>query len=303
MIRVKVGTPDDPKKKVRPSSGQRQGSSAVGIKSINTVLVIDDRDVQQGALDFALALAERNKAHLDFVLVVNQLDLPTSRILPLVHAVQDEVNGERMRKAQLLAERLDAAARLAGVSCEHHISKDPLPEARDSIIQKGLLSDVILFPKPAEYLSIELALIEGALFASGRPVIVIPNGWTNVVAPKKIAVAWNGSGRAARALGDAMPFIEDADTVEIVCATDDASDETGAEAAIYLARHAPKVSLTRLPVGFQSDGEVIRNHLALTKPDLLVMGAFGHSRVFEFVLGGVTRTMLYEAPVPVLYSF
>lgn len=275
----------------------------MSFRSINVVFVIDDRDIPQGTLDFALALAERNRAHLDVFLDVNRLDLPTSRILPLVHAVQDEVNDERLRKAELLAERLEAAARLAGVPIQHHVSTDPLPEARDRIIRKGLLSDVILFPKPDEYLSIELALIEGALFASGRPVIVVPSAWTKAQTPKKIVVAWNGSGRAARALGDAMPFLEDAEEVEIVCASDPGGEELGTDVAAYLARHAAKISVTRLPVGFQSDGEVIRNHLALTKPDLLVMGAYGHSRLFEFVLGGVTRTMLYEAPVPVLYSF
>lgn len=275
----------------------------MGLKSINVALVVDERELPQALLDFAIALAERNAAHLDLSLMVNQLDLPTSRVLPLVDAIQDEVNRERLSKAENLVERFSASARLAGVSFEPRVMTSGLPEVRDEIVGHGRTSDVVLLSKPETYLSIEMALIEGCLFASGRPVIVVPESWRRHDAPKRVAVGWNGSSRAARAIADAMPFLEAAEAVDVVCAAASPDAALGSDIAAHLARHVARVSVTPLPVGFQSDGEVIRNHLGLTKPDLFVMGAFGHSRFFEFVLGGVTRTMLYEAPVPVLYSF
>jgi nucleotide-binding universal stress UspA family protein len=148
-------------------------------------------------------------------------------------------------------------------------------------------------------------MAEAALFQSGRPVLVVPYIQRTGLKLDRLLVCWDGSRSAARAVGDAMPFIVRAKATEIVMVANEAakSDEMpGADIAHHLARHGAKVEVKRI-VSIETDvASTILSHAADSSADFLVMGGYGHSRLREFVLGGATRGILASMTLPTLMS-
>src|SRR5262249_32763384 len=138
---------------------------------------------------------------------------------------------------------------------------------------------------------------------SGRPVLVVPYIQKGPLKLDRVLVAWDGSRNAARAIADAMPLLAKAKTVEVVIVGKGKSDEIpGADIAQHLARHDLKVELKRI-VSPESDiASTLLSHIADTAADFIVMGGYGHSRLREFIYGGVTRSILSSMTVPALMS-
>jgi nucleotide-binding universal stress UspA family protein len=146
---------------------------------------------------------------------------------------------------------------------------------------------------------------EGVLFESGRPVIFVPFIQRTALALGRVMLCWDGSRAAARAVADAMPLLHKAKTVEIVIVGDwpSASDEMpGADLGQHLARHGLTVEVKRLTSPDIDVVSALLSYAADSDADLMVMGGYGHSRLREFVLGGVTRGLLEAMTVPVLMS-
>jgi nucleotide-binding universal stress UspA family protein len=142
--------------------------------------------------------------------------------------------------------------------------------------------------------TIEGIIIEAALFNSGRPVIIVPYIQK---APLKRA--------AARAIGDAIPFLQRAGRIEVVVVTNERGKQDqieGADIGAHLARHGLNIEVKRIPLGDVDVADMLLSHAADEGVDFIVMGGYGHSRLREFVLGGVTRSMLHTMTVPVLMS-
>lgn len=150
-------------------------------------------------------------------------------------------------------------------------------------------------------------LLEALLLESGRPTLVVPSSGTFETLGTRAVVAWNGSREAARALHDAIPFLAGA-RVHILCAhtaTENARPDATpvAHAAQLLERHGAAVEIEHGPGGTDMRvGELILTRASDFGADLVVMGAFGHGRMRERVLGGVTRTLLDSMTVPVMFS-
>lgn len=148
------------------------------------------------------------------------------------------------------------------------------------------------------------AMIDELLFAAGRPTIVVPPGVVRFSA-KTIVAAWDGGACAARAINDAMPLLAAAEKAQLVCIVNEkdlARAVPGAEFAPHLDRHGVKVELVDLSPAHRDAGRAIRDHAKAVGADMIVMGAFGHSRLRQLVLGGVTEAMLRETPAPVFFS-
>jgi nucleotide-binding universal stress UspA family protein len=157
---------------------------------------------------------------------------------------------------------------------------------------------------PDKVLSEALAA-EGALFESGRPLIVVPYIHKAGLKLDRVMACWDGSRPAARAVADAIPLLSRAEAVDVVIVEGDKakSDEMpGADMAQHLARHGLKVAVERIPRGNLAVKDVLLNYAADSAADLVVMGGYGHSRMREFILGGVTRGMLGSMTVPTLMS-
>jgi nucleotide-binding universal stress UspA family protein len=182
-----------------------------------------------------------------------------------------------------------------------HVAHAPVGGARSAIDQ----TDWHLFCEALPEIAAEDLIIEAALFDSGRPVIVVPYIHKDPLRLDRVMVCWDGSREAARALGDAMPLLRRARAVDVVVVTTERpkSDEiSGADVAQMLAHHALKVELQRIGAPDAAVANSILNHASDTAADLIVMGAYGHSRLREFVLGGTTRAMLTSMTAPVFMS-
>jgi nucleotide-binding universal stress UspA family protein len=143
------------------------------------------------------------------------------------------------------------------------------------------------------------------LFNSGRPVLIVPYIQKAGFSVKRVLICWDGSRASARAVADSLPLIARADNVQVLTVVTgkfDENDVAGADIAEHLARYKLRVELARLPAPDIDVPSAILSHAADVDADLIVMGAYGHSRLRDFVLGGATRGMLQSMTVPTLMS-
>ena len=163
--------------------------------------------------------------------------------------------------------------------------------------------DLTIVPVPQSY---DQWLAETIIFESGRPTLVLPE--TPRVKPfelKTVMVAWDFSRAAARAVADAIPILEKARGIRIVTVVNEKSFDSkhsAEELAKNLSRHGIDVVLEKVDAAGRSIGKALQMQAASCAADLLVMGAFGHSRFRQFVLGGATKSLLSNPPIPVLFS-
>ncbi|HFC04579.1 MAG TPA: universal stress protein [Rhizobiales bacterium] len=177
----------------------------------------------------------------------------------------------------------------------------------DTVIEHGTMCDLVVVPQSRndDGDGIETGFAEQVIMESGRPVLVIPTYGEFKEIGKSVLVAWNGKRESARAIFDAMPFLRRADKVEVSWLNpdkEDGLDLPGAEMAEVLARHDIDVTVEAIPAGDLAVGEALLSHASDLGADMLVMGAYGHSRMREFVFGGATRTILESMTIPVLMS-
>jgi nucleotide-binding universal stress UspA family protein len=150
-------------------------------------------------------------------------------------------------------------------------------------------------------------LPEAMAFATGRPVLVVPQIGAQSTVGKTVMLCWNASRESARAAADALPFLQAAEKVIVLIVDPEVSanghgQEPGADVAVWLARHGVKVTVQRDVAADAQIGEAILLRAADHGVDLIVMGVYGHSRLREWVLGGASRTLLSSMTVPVLMS-
>ena len=256
---------------------------------------------------FAVSLAAKFSAHLTGIAFRYEPLIPAMvdmyGVSPEIIESQREEN-EKTAKAAVA--RFDEAVRFTTVSGEVLTVDAPVdgaPGMLASIARRFDLS-VIPQPQPDEPMLGSL-FVEAALFESGRAVLIVPYIQTAGLKLDRVFVCWDGSRSAARAVGDAMPFLVRAKATEVVIVSGEPakSDELpGADIAHHLARHGVKVEVERIASTEADIASTILSHAADASADLLVMGGYGHSRMREFILGGVTRGILASMTVPTLMS-
>ncbi|HEX2520768.1 MAG TPA: universal stress protein [Terriglobia bacterium] len=275
------------------------------VKNILVSLTEEGRNESTAALAFALSLAEKADAHLTVHAASLRLKLPSA----MVSRMAAKLVAEENRRLAVLAERLASEAQreagLSGISCSIEIPHLAYADLRTTLISQARVHDLSTFDAQESLLMPDSGLIESCLFESGRPILIVPNDHPPVL-PKRVLIAWDGSARAARAVADALPFLKAAETVEIftiVGEKDLSNSVPGADLAPRLAHHGIKVSVKDRPLTRTGDAsDTLKDQIGLSKADMLVMGAYVHSRLQEWILGGLTRSMLTGAPVPLLMS-
>lgn len=203
-----------------------------------------------------------------------------------------------------------ALAAIGGAYCERAPGSDRVSGSfaeaagvtEDVMAAAARLSDVTVFPSVAnEDRTAVLVGLEAALLEGGRPLLVAPEQ-TPAVLGRRVAIAWNGRTQSARALALAMPLLSGADAVHVLGVDTMRTDaEEAAPVVDYLAWHNIPAQYHKLS-GAGSVAQQLQDACAEVGADLLVMGGYGHSRLRELILGGVTRAMLNQTTLPLLLA-
>ncbi|MGF1607878.1 MAG: universal stress protein [Kiloniellales bacterium] len=171
----------------------------------------------------------------------------------------------------------------------------------DVVGRAGRLFDLIVVERPPEEEDSRYPLVlEAALFDSGRPILLAPSSAPATVG-KRIVVIWNNTKESAEALAAVLPFGQQAESLQVLTVKDGITADP-AEVKSYLALHDITAEAVTLEPDHRPLGEQLLKEAEARDADLLVMGAYGHSRLREMVLGGVTRSVVGEAAVPVLMA-
>jgi nucleotide-binding universal stress UspA family protein len=261
---------------------------------------------QEFAADYAISLARLFDAHIAGIGFIYEPVIPGTVMGGIPTDLIEAQREENTRAAKVATDRFEAAASRAGLSVEVRLLDASVAGAADLFgrIARRFDLAVVGQARPQEGASEEL-LIEGALFESGRPVVVVPHVQTQGVTLDRVLVCWDGSRPATRAIADALPFLRRAKAIDIVAVSGErgkGSELVGTNMARHLARHGLKVELKRLSAGNVDVPAAITAHAVETGAAFMVMGGYGHSRLREFILGGVTRTVLTSSTIPVLMS-
>ncbi len=255
--------------------------------------------------DFAISVADAFDAHLLGVAFVYDPIIPavTGGIPPQFIESQRAESDKAARDA---IARFEQAAKRAGVSCESLSISASISGAADRLGQLARRFDLVIVGQPEREKSAPDEVVdEGVLFESGRPVIFVPYIQKAALKLDRVMVCWDGSRAASRAIADAMPFLHKAKQVEIVMVANKAGkdgDIPGADLGQHLARHGLKVDVKRITSPDIDVSSTLLSYAADSNADMIVMGGYGHSRLREFILGGVTRSILEQMTVPVLMS-
>ncbi|ABY31889.1 universal stress protein [Methylorubrum extorquens] len=275
-----------------------------GIRDILVGLTEEGRgDETASALGIGLSLAGMAGAHLTVQSAARRLTVVGGSGWGFVNDLIAQENRRLSARARAIAERAATDATLEGVSCSIEASGLAYPELVGRLTARARLADLTILDAEAREVDLDRDVIDGVLFGSGRPLLVVPPGGDTFSA-RRIVIAWDGSARAARAANDALPFLRAAEAVEIVSVVgekDLSTSVAGAEFAPHLARHGVNVSVTNVPVDGDA-AETLRRQAGLLGAEMLVIGAYRHSRLKEWFLGGVTHALLTRCPVPLFLA-
>lgn len=274
----------------------------------DVVVFMDGRREDAGTVEFAARLSQEHGAHLTGAFVWPPLVSDGSAAYVRGRAIQELIAGydaEVSLAERTLRESFEAAVSCRGLQAEwrsvrHQLAEDMVAHARYADLA------IVCRPDPAGHDAIPLDLPQTLVLASGRPVLLLPPE-PPASAGRRILVGWNAGREATRAVADALPLLTRAEAVELLVVDSDRQpgdhgEEPGADIARHLARHGVPVDVRRMSSGGEDVGRFLLCRAAAFGADLLVMGAYGHSRLTELVFGGATRTALHEAALPVLMS-
>lgn len=272
--------------------------------SYKTILVsLNDIEMQKKVMESAAELAAQFNAHLTGLYVVPGVEVVASGLdAPIVIDVRHdyfERASETVRKTfEQLEERRD-----------FRLIDTVEPNIARQVIAQGHAADLILLAQrdPSGRSMLHSDFVERVLLESGRPVLVLPrSGKVNVI-PKVAVVGWNGRREAARAVFDSIPLLKLAQQVFIVWVDPKKEHGSGGplagiDIAEVLARHEIKAVVEPIATGGREAGEALIDKVIDSGADLLVMGAYGHARFTELILGGATLTVLDKMKCPIFFS-
>ncbi|WP_341487268.1 universal stress protein [Pararhizobium sp. A13] len=273
--------------------------------SYKTVLSVTGIHQSDDDLRAAAELCASAGAHLSALVVALSASPPIGEYAA---AVSVDWLDERSREIAKLDERAeDAKALLAqtGISFDVDTIYTEIAWSDEEIGERASYADISLLG-PGLKLDPELRVraIDGCLFKSARPVLIVPKRGKPTLSPRTIILAWDSRLEAARAAREAIDMMKNAE-VHVTLVDPRASsarngEEPGADIAAYLARHGIEVTVDRLASGGRPVDDVLNQHALDVSADLMVMGGYSHSRLRERIFGGVTRAMLESANIPVL---
>ncbi len=277
--------------------------------TIKNILVhVDHGKAMPARLAYALGLAGQCDAHLTGLHCVTPIYLPgyvRAEMPEPVLRAQSEREAVEQAADKATFDRAIAAAGYAAKAEWRAVRGDPV----DALVLHGRYADlVVVGQSDAADSRDDIADLPGAVALElGRPVLAVPHSGRFERIGEHVLVAWNASREATRAVNDALPLLAKAKKVTVLAVNPQGGAhghgaQPGADIALHLARHGVKAEAAQLASDDLDPGDVLLSRAADLGADLIVMGAYGRSRLREMVLGGVTRHMMQHMTVPVLLS-
>jgi nucleotide-binding universal stress UspA family protein len=272
------------------------------------ILVYADASPATAArLDIAAVLANTHDAHLVALHVdpkpYTPVDLLGTGMGDTVVQWQNRIRRERAESAERLVKE---AAQRNGVAFEWRHVEGGIDA---TLLEHAHYCDLLVLSQDAAVTDLDLPVepVAGAIIvAAGRPVVIVPRtGKAGKICGKRVLVAWKPTAEASRAVHDALPILQQADMVTVMRVNPDASEpihNPGFDLAAHLARHGVKVTTSPVVAPDMDAGSLISSRASDLEADLIVMGAYGRSRLNELVFGGATRHMLTTLDIPVFMS-
>ena len=275
-------------------------------KTILTVLT--SQDTAETPLSQAASMAEAFNGHAD-VLCLGVDRTQTGYYYAGANAM---VLQETLSRAREESEKIESFAESmldpSGIRWGVETGVTQVADLGRHVAQRARFADLVVLPKPyGKGHGVELEpTIEAALFEGQAPVLVVPDGATPLAEAKTVSVAWNESAEALVAIRAALPILKEADLVRVVV-VDPAThgpnrSDPGGMLSQFLSRHGVKVEIDVLSKTLPRVSDVIMRHAKDTDCDMVVMGAYGHSRFREAILGGATRNMLEQTEIPIFMA-
>jgi nucleotide-binding universal stress UspA family protein len=283
------------------------GDLQMPIKDVFLPLVGEPSQAAVAAIDKCVAVSGDFGARVSVIAI--EQDIP---IRPQVMISSDLDNAtaaqaqHSVTDAHGLLTAFDSAAVRFGVRNEQKLRRLAATDIAAHVAECARLADLSLVPASPDNAQSE-RIIEQLLFESGRPILICPEQLAAElrVAFGNVVIAWDHSAPAARAVGDALPMLQAAAAVRIITATDRNTPQemqSGAALVSHLAEHGIKAHFEAVKIDGSSIGKVFEAFVNANAIDLLVMGAYRHSRLNEIVWGGATKTVIGQPPCWVMMS-
>jgi len=275
-----------------------------------TLLVqMDETEASGGRMHAAMALARARQAHLTGLYVINEPDLPGFVTAQLPRQAVEDQRARDDEAAKAAAEAFLAEAERDNVKADTRIARVQDREVAALIARHARYADLAIVGQadPDQPGPGGRNMVADLVLSAGRPVLAIPYIGTERPIGRTVTVAWDAGREAARAVADAMPLLESAARVNILIVNPESSPEAhgpepGADIALSLARHDIKTEVHTITAVNIEEGDAILSWLSDSGSDLLVMGLYGHARLRELMLGGVSRRILQSMTIPVLLA-
>jgi nucleotide-binding universal stress UspA family protein len=272
------------------------------------LVVVDSSEATDARIGLAASLTKEHDAQLIGLYILPVPEPERSEKETLIEKFISEFVREEEGLARVARGRFEAALERHGISGEWRVDgglADEVAAVHARYVDLAIVGQV----DPRLKRAVMPPLLPEALaMAAGRPVLVSPLSWSPTRVGERVLVAWNARREATRAVNDALPLLQKAGSVTVAVINPEKwlmaphGEEPGADIAQHLARHGVKVQVEVVSTEADHVGEVLRAKAGEIGADLIVMGAYGHSRTRELILGGVTRDMLQEMTVPLFMS-
>jgi len=255
----------------------------------------------------ALVLANDHGAHLTGVGVVHRTYIPAYAEAEIGVEFIEERQRAFREAVEGIGTGFISQTDAAGVSADWRVVEG---EPVDALSEQARYGDLIILSQDESFDDLLPGghdLPDRVILSAGRPTLIVPSIYDGAPIGKRVLVAWDAGRMAARAVHDALPILQKAEKVTIMVANPEPGEEghgdlPGADLAAHLARHGVTAEADHTISGEVNVGDLLLSRAADAQSDMIVLGAYGHARWRELVLGGVTRHMLEHMPVPVFMS-
>lgn len=274
------------------------------------LVIVSEAEADEPALALGEALVKQCAgSHLAAAFLTPLPDEPLAYEPTVVAGVWAELLGRARQEAEVERKKVEARLKQFADDVDLRNAEALSRDLGRVAAVHARYADVAIMTRPTEGAGVELReeIIEGVLFHSGRPALIVPPNWKGATIGKRVVVAWDASREATRALSEAQALLEKADKVTVV--TVDAKpkmfghgDQPGANIAAHLSRRGLPADVRNVDSMGRSASLAILEEATALDADLVVMGGYAHSRLRELVFGGATRELLRSANVPLLMA-